>query len=124
MYYGLSYIIENINGDVVVFDWKLCVVVIMCGGRYCFIYIGDFIGLVMMLLGVCIDVFLNILMCVININIVMMIDKDGEFLFYIMIMLLFVFNLNCLCYDMKIYCLWVGLSDRKSKVIVNRYIIC
>lgn len=77
MYYGLSYIIENINGDVVVFDWKLCVVVIECGGKYCFFYVGDLLGLLMLLLGICIDVLLNILMCVLNINIVMMLDKDG-----------------------------------------------
>lgn len=77
MYYGLSYIIENINGDVVVFDWKLCVVVIECGGKYYFFYVGDLLGVLMLLLGICIDVLLNILMCVLNINIVMMLDKDG-----------------------------------------------
>lgn len=76
----------------------------------------------MMPLGVCTDALSNILMCAINTNTVMMIDKDGEFLSHIMIMPLFVFNPNCLCYDMKTHRLWVGSSDRKSKVIVNRYI--
>lgn len=122
LYYGPSYITENINGDVVVSDWKLRVVVTTRGGRHRFTYTGDPIGSVMMPLGVCTDALSNILMCAINTNTVMMIDKDGEFLSHIMIMPLFVFNPNCLCYDMKTHRLWVGSSDRKSKVIVNRYI--
>lgn len=102
LYYGPNYITENINGDVVVSDWKLRVVVTTRGGRHRFTYTGDPMGSVMMPLGVCTDALSNIMMCATNTNTVMMIDKDGEFLSHIMIMPLFVFNPHCFCYDMKL----------------------
>lgn len=53
---------ENNNGDVVVFDVML-IVGIDCGGKFCFCYIGCLLGLGLYILGLCIDVFLYILVC-------------------------------------------------------------
>lgn len=75
MYVGLCYIIENVNGDVIVFDWKNGVVVIDNEGKYCFIFSEDLYGLVISLKGICIDLLLYILVCVIYK--VMMLDMDG-----------------------------------------------
>lgn len=122
LYYGPSYITENNNGDVVVSDWKLRVVVTEREGRHRFTYTGDPMGSIMMPLGICTDALSNILMCATNTSTVMMLDKDGQFLSHLMMMPLFVFNPHCLCYDMKTHRLWVGSSDSKSKVIVSRYI--
>lgn len=64
MYFELCYIIENDNGDVVVFDWKNGVVVIDIKGRYCFIFKKDLCGYDINLKGICIDLMLYILVCV------------------------------------------------------------
>lgn len=81
MYSYFGYIIENINGDVIVFDYKMLglgfVVVISCEGIYCFFYEGYLLGLGLMLWIICVDVLLYILVCDENIYIVYLIDRDG-----------------------------------------------
>lgn len=77
MYKLFIYIIENKNGDVVVFDSKDVVVVIDCGGKYCFMYIRFLLGLKRLLCGVCIDFLLYILVVDVIIKIVIMINYDG-----------------------------------------------
>lgn len=69
-YKNLMFIIENYNGDIVVFDLNCCLVVMDSGGEYCFFYIGYLIGFGLILCGICIDIFLNILVCDKRINIV------------------------------------------------------
>lgn len=44
LYKELIYMIENNNGDIVVFDWLNVVVVIECSGIYCFFYRRYLIG--------------------------------------------------------------------------------
>lgn len=75
MYIGLCYIIEIVNGDVIVFDWKNGVVVIDSEGRYCFIFSEDLYGYIISLKGICIDLLLYILVCVFYK--VMVLDMDG-----------------------------------------------
>lgn len=72
MYNDFCYIIENENGDVVVFDFIFfgVVVVIDCNGKYCFFYIGYLFGLELMFWGISIDVLLYIFLCDKKINIV------------------------------------------------------
>lgn len=73
MYIKLRYIIENINENIIVFDyflWFGVVVVIECGGYYCFLYIGYFLELGILLKGICIDILLNIIVCDIRFKIV------------------------------------------------------
>lgn len=122
LYYGPSYITENINGDVVVSDWKLRVVVTERGGKHRFSYAGDPLGSLMLPLGICTDALSNILMCASNTNTVMMLDKDGQFLSHFMMIPLTVMSPVCLCYDIKTHRLWVGSIGEKYKVIVTRHI--
>lgn len=65
MYRNFFCIIENINGDIVVFDfdWFGVVFVIDSRGKYCFIYMGYFFGLSFELWGICMDVLFYILVC-------------------------------------------------------------
>lgn len=76
LYCGLWFIMESNNGDIVVCDDDV-VVVIDWEGRYCFFYIGYLLGLGLLLSGICIDVLLNIFICDSIFKIVYMIDKDG-----------------------------------------------
>lgn len=66
MLFDFEYIMENNNGDVIIFYFFVfngVVMVIDCGGKYCFNYIGYLLRLELYLLGICIDVFLYILVC-------------------------------------------------------------
>lgn len=60
--YRLSYIRVNNNWNVVVLDFIFfgLVVVIDCNRKYCFFYIGNFLGLELMFNGICIDVLLYV----------------------------------------------------------------
>lgn len=53
----MNFIIENGNGNIVVFDFD-SVIVIDCFGNNCFFYIGYLIGLGLVFCGICIDVLL------------------------------------------------------------------
>lgn len=55
-YVEFKYIIVNNNGDVIVLDYGCSVVVVVNVKRkFCFIYIGYFFGLGLILYGICIN---------------------------------------------------------------------
>lgn len=81
LYKELIYFIENINGDIVVFDLLNGVVVIDCYGWYCFLFSMYLIGRSIKFFGICINELLYIIVYNNNIGIVLVIDKNGNFIF-------------------------------------------
>lgn len=78
------YITENNNGDVVVSDVMLGVVVADCEGRHRFTYSGPKKGSTLLPQGICTDALSHILVCDAETKTVQMIDKNGSFLSYLL----------------------------------------
>lgn len=114
------YITENNNGDVVVSDWLHGVVVTDRGGKHRFSFIRQSPGKNFMPQGICTDALSNILLCAVDNNAVMMLDKDGQFLGNILNIAPKRFLPASLCYDLKTHRVWVGSVT--NIVIVNKYI--
>lgn len=114
------YITENNNGDVVVSDWLHGVVVTDRGGKHRFSFIRQSPGKIFMSQGICTDALSNILLCAVDNNAVMMLDKDGQFLGNILNIAPKRFLPASLCYDLKTHRVWVGSVT--NIVIVNKYI--
>lgn len=76
-YRNFCFIIENNNGDIVVFDFGSVVVVIDYEGKDCFFYIGFLLRFWLEFRGICIDLLLNIFVCDNVFELVYVIDKDG-----------------------------------------------
>ncbi|XP_062578433.1 uncharacterized protein LOC134240358 [Saccostrea cucullata] len=72
-----AYITENRNGDIIVSDVKMGVVVSNCYGKHRFVYTGPELGPTLSQYGICTDAMSNILICDNNTHTVQMIDKDG-----------------------------------------------
>lgn len=71
------FIIENRNGDILVFCLLYVLVVMDCNGEFCFFYRGNNLKLRIWVYGLCIDVYLYIFVCDLMNNLVYVIDKDG-----------------------------------------------
>lgn len=83
LYVYFRYIIENKNGDIVIFDSsKKVVVVVDKRGWYRFNYIG-FLEFLFLFVGICIDVYVYIL--VVDCNDIYVISKDGLLLILLLI---------------------------------------
>uniref|UniRef100_K1PGT2 Brain tumor protein n=1 Tax=Magallana gigas TaxID=29159 RepID=K1PGT2_MAGGI len=76
LYKSQRYITENNNGDVVVSDINIGVVVTDCVGRHCFSYTGHPPEIGLIPYGICTDVLSHILVCDGKANTVQMIDRD------------------------------------------------
>lgn len=120
-----GYITENVNGDVIVSDYKTLglgsVVVTSREGIYRFSYEGHPSGSGLMPWAICADALSHILVCDENTHTVHLIDRDGRFLSYLLIRPQGVFTPRSLGYDVTTQRLWVG-SDIRQTVCVYRYI--
>lgn len=120
-----GYITENINGDVIVSDYKTLglgsVVVTSREGIYRFSFEGHPSGSGLMPWAICADALSHILVCDENTHTVHLIDRDGRFLSYLLIRPQGVFTPRSLGYDVTTQRLWVG-SDIRQRVCVYRYI--
>ena len=127
------YITENNNGDVVVSDERHhnfigAVVVTSHRGNFRFFYNGHpslkssfLFGINP--LGICTDVFSNILVCDTYTKTVQIIDRNGQFLSYLLVYQAIGKNTpSCLSYDKYTHRLWVGAFEGTNKVSVYRYI--
>uniref|UniRef100_K1Q323 Tripartite motif-containing protein 2 n=1 Tax=Magallana gigas TaxID=29159 RepID=K1Q323_MAGGI len=118
-----GYITENINGDVIVSDYKTLglgsVVVTSREGIYRFSYEGHPSGSGLMPWAICADALSHILVCDENTHTVHLIDRDGRFLSYLLIRPQGVFTPRSLGYDVTTQRLWVG-SDIRQRVCVYR----
>lgn len=120
-----GYITENINGDVIMSDYKTLglgsVVVTSREGIYRFSYEGHPSGSGLMPWAICADALSHILVCDENTHTVHLIDRDRRFLSYLLIRPQGVFTPRSLGFDVTTQRLWVG-SDIRQTVCVYRYI--
>lgn len=120
LYHDPRFITENRNGDVVVSDFKLAVVVTSRDGKHRFSYEKPPSGSRIDARGICTDALSHILLCDAKTDTVQMIDKDGQFLSYLIIGK-YSMCPRCVSYDFERHLLWVG-SGIECMVSVYRYI--
>ncbi|XP_062597435.1 uncharacterized protein LOC134258862 [Saccostrea cucullata] len=118
------YITENGNGDIVVSDTWNGVVVTDHEGKYRFTYTGPPEGLsfgIFMPSGICVDAFLNILICGRLDQTIQLINRDGLLLSILPTKQDGMVEPLGLGYDEKNHVVWMG-SGMNNKLCVYRYI--
>ncbi|XP_062589881.1 uncharacterized protein LOC134251470 [Saccostrea cucullata] len=122
LYHEPVYITENKNGDIVVSDIGKGVVVTDRDGKYRFTYTGPPEGLsLFMPCGICVDTFLNILICGRLDQTIQMINRDGLLLSILPTKQDGMVQPLGLGYDEKNHLVWMG-SGKTNKLCVYRYI--
>ncbi|XP_062595839.1 uncharacterized protein LOC134257211 [Saccostrea cucullata] len=122
LYSNPIYIVENRNGDVIVFDYNWlrgAVVVRDRVGRHRFSYTGHQSGSRLQPRGICTDALSHIIVCDLKTLTIQKIDKDGHFLSTILTGHLGKIP-HTLSYDNKTHLLWVGFWD-SNKICAYRY---
>ncbi|XP_062617985.1 uncharacterized protein LOC134279592 [Saccostrea cucullata] len=122
LYHEPVYITENRNEDIVVSDIGKGVVVTDREGKYRFTYTGPPEGLsLFMPCGICVDAFLNILICGRLDQTIQMINKDGLLLSILPTEQDGMVQPLGLGYDGKNHLVWMG-SGKTNRLCVYRYI--
>lgn len=111
IYHQPNCITENINGDIVVADKTMGVVVTDCKGRHRFTYTGSPSGSGLYLYGICTDALSHILLCDGRTNKVQMIDSNGQFLSNLLTFSKDLAKPISLSYDVTNHRLWVGYHE-------------
>nr|XP_034309228.1 uncharacterized protein LOC105339862 isoform X2 [Crassostrea gigas] len=116
------YITENNNGDVVVSDFSIAVVVTDRCGRHRFSYNGRPPNSELQPLGICTDALSHILVCDGATDTVQMLNKNGRFLTYLLIRPSGNLSPHSLSYNVNTHCLWVGSLFNNKTMAIYRYI--
>lgn len=120
MYSSPSYITENNNGDIVVSDCKLGIVVTSQEGKHRFSYALTPLGSQLLPGGICTDQLSHILVCDLITNSILMLDKDGQFMSVLPTKTQQAFKPISLSYDVNNNLLWVG-SCMPKQVFLYKY---
>ncbi|XP_062588912.1 uncharacterized protein LOC134250559 [Saccostrea cucullata] len=122
LYHEPVYITENHNGDIIVSDTEKGVVFTDREGKYSFTYTGPPEGLsLFMPCGICVDAFLNILICGRLDQTIQMINKNGLLLSILPTKQDGMVQPLGLGYDEKSHLVWMG-SGKTNRLCVYRYI--
>eukprot|EP00105_Crassostrea_gigas_P043478 XP_019927626.1 PREDICTED: uncharacterized protein LOC105339862 isoform X2 [Crassostrea gigas] len=116
------YITENNNGDIVVSDVSISVVVTDRCGRHRFSYNGRPPNSGLQPHGICTDALSHILVCDGATDTVQMLNKNGRFLTYLLIRPSGNICPHSLSYNVNTHCLWVGSLFNNKTMAIYRYI--